>query len=287
MPGVQICHFSLPWTDSNQQLSIPVVGKPLHFETFYCLGGRLYVHLDQKEPYAVEASEIFQLSDPSGLLSCQCSPDLHGILVAVDAKLAKDSLSTICTTMGMILDTKNVKETMAANQGCMVISGTPWSLALFQDLLKLSKEEQERYCVFKAVELLYLLSSKVPVTHNLKPSSHSYIPQGILEAAAYMQTHLGDKITIAHICKRFSVSSTFLKEWFRRAYGVPIHSWLVQQRMTRAQELICTSQLPIYQIAEMVGYSGMSQFHVAFKEHYGMTPSQLRKMSKTAISRPL
>lgn len=160
MPGVQICHFSLTRSSRNGQLPIPVVGKPLHFEAFFCFGGRLFLHPDQAEPYTVETSDILLLSDPSWLLSCQCSPDLCGVLVAVDAKLAKDSFSSICTTMGMELDTRIVREKMISNRGHMVISGTSWSQALFQDLLNLSKEAQDRYCVFKAVELLYLLCSK-------------------------------------------------------------------------------------------------------------------------------
>ena len=169
----------------------------------------------------------------------------------------------------------------------MVISGTSWSQALFQDLLNLSKEAQDRYCVFKAVELLYLLCSKVPVSHTPDTNVHRYVPQSILEATSYMQAHLGEKLTIPHICKQCSVSPTFLKEWFHRAYGVPVHSWLVEQRMKQAHKLICTSKLPIHQIAQAVGYAGISQFNATFKRFYGMTPSRLRKMSETAISRPI
>ena len=80
---------------------------------------------------------------------------------------------------------------------------------------------------------------------------------------------------------------TFLKEWFHRAYGVSVHSWLVEQRMKQAHKLICTSKLPIHQIAQAVGYAGISQFNATFKRFYGMTPSRLRKMSETAISRPI
>ena len=107
-----------------------------------------------------------------------------------------------------------------------------------------------------------------------------------LSPAAYIQTHLSDKLTIAFLCKQFSLSPTFLKEGFRRTYGMPIHSFLVQQRLRRAQELICTTRMPIQQIAQAVGYEGMSQFNAAFKREYGMTPGQYRKMSETATLRP-
>ena len=62
-------------------------------------------------------------------------------------------------------------------------------------------------------------------------------------------------------------------------------AFLVQQRLRRAQELICTTRMPIQQIAQAVGYEGMSQFNAAFKREYGMTPGQYRKMSETATPR--
>ena len=56
--------------------------------------------------------------------------------------------------------------------------------------------------------------------------------------------------------------------------------------LDRAQELICTTRMPIQQIAQAVGYESMSQFNAAFKREYGMTPGQYRKMSETATPRP-
>ena len=123
-------------------------------------------------------------------------------MIAVDAKAAKESLVTVCSTLGMRLDTRIVKEKMTARNGCMALCGTPWTQSFFETVRYLSEQEQERY------------------------------------------THLSDKLTIAFLCKQFSLSPTFLKEGFRRAYGMPIHSFLVQQRLRRAQELICTTRMP-------------------------------------------
>ena len=69
-------------------------------------------------------------------------------------------------------------------------------------------------------------------------------------------------------------------------YGVPVHRFLIQQRLQRARELIRTTRMPIQQIAQSVGYEGMSQFSAAFKQAYGTTPGRYRKMSETAIRRP-
>ena len=155
MPGVQLCRFSLPEPEQGSPRSIPVCGVPLQFEVLFCLSGRLAVQTSKGAPYVVEAREIFLLSDSSELHSCQYSGNLSGILVAVDAKAAKESLMTVCSALGMELNTKVVKRKMAASRGCMALHGTPWTQAFFETALHLSEEAQERYCVFKSVELLY------------------------------------------------------------------------------------------------------------------------------------
>lgn len=286
MPGVQICRFSLPEPKQEPLRSVPVCGAPLQFEVLFCLTGRLTVRALQGTSCMVEAPGIFLLSDSSALRSCQCSGNLGGVLIAVDAKAAKESLVTVCSILGMRLDTRIVKEKMTARNGCTALHGTPWTQAFFETVRCLSEQEQERYCVFKSVELLYLLCTGVSEPGESLTGSGCPVSQSLLEVKAYIQAHLSDKLTIALLCKQFSVSPTFLKEGFRRAYGVPIHTYLIQQRLRRAQELICTTRMPIQQIAQAVGYEGMSQFNAAFKREYGMTPGQYRKMSETATLRP-
>ena len=286
MPGVQICRFALSDDPRAGMREIPVRGTPLHFETIFCLRGRLTIKPFCGEPYAAEAPGIFLLSDFTGLSTCHCSGDLCGILIAVDAKAAKESLMTICSVLGMRLDTSIVKEKMAARNGCMALHGTPWTQALFETVGCLPREEQERYCVFKAVELLYLLCAEPPASWGISAPSDRPVSHSLLEVRTYIQTHLSEKLTIDLLCRQFSLSPTSLKEGFRRAYGTPIHSFLVQQRLQRAQELIRTTRTPIQQIAQAVGYEGMSQFNAAFKRQYGMTPGQYRKMSETATPCP-
>ena len=136
MPGVQICRFSLPEPEQEPLRSVPVCGAPLQFEVLFCLTGRLTVRALQGTSCTVEAPGIFLLSDSSALRSCRYSGNLSGVLIAVDAKAAakaaKESLVTVCSTLGMRLDTRIVKEKMTARNGCMALCGTPWTQSFFE-----------------------------------------------------------------------------------------------------------------------------------------------------------
>ena len=279
MAGVQICRFSLPEPVQEPVRPIPVCGTPLQFEVFFCLTGRLAVRPLQGASYTVEAPGIFLLSDSSAFRSCQYSGKLGGVLIAIDAKAAKESLVTVCSTLGMRLDTRIVKEKMSASNGCVVLFGTPWTQALFETMQYLPEDAQEQYCVFKSVEILYLLCSETPVPNGSSIGLDYPVFPVMSEVKAYIQAHLNEKLTIEVLCRLFSVSSTFLKESFRRTYGTPIHSFLIQQRLQCARKLIRTTGMPIQKIAQSVGYESASQFNAAFKHHFGITPGQYRKMS--------
>ena len=285
MPGVQTCSFTLRSSGCDVLIPVPVCGKARHFEALFCLEGRLVVESFPHDLHIVEAPGIFLLSDSSRIRSCLCSENLNGIFVAVDAHAARQSLRTICSALDIELDTRGVREKMKAMNGYTALSGTPWVQAFFEITKHLPDYAKERYCVFKSVELLYLLCSEIPGADASEPGSGG-ISHKMLEIRDYMQEHLSDKLTIRFLCRKFLVSPTFLKESFRRAYGMPIHTWLIRQRIKRARELICTTQMPVHDVAHAVGYESISQFNTAFKGYYGMTPGQYRKMSETVVSSP-
>ncbi len=287
MPGVRICQFQLD-DPSGKMDPVPTAGAPFHFETVFCTGGRIAVQLAHGPSRMTEDQGVLLLSDVSYIRSFQISGDLKGILVSVDAKAARESLDTVCSTMGLVPHISRIRERMAGQLGCVSLRNTPWTRAMFHCLPSLPEETQGRYCVFKSVELLYLLCAEDPDAEHPRADlpGEGYVTQSIAEARAYMEAHLSEKLTIPDLCKMFSVSPTFLKREFRRIYGMPVHSWLVRQRMKRAQELLRSTDLNIQAVAQSVGCDGMSQFHAAFKQYSGVTPGQYRKMSKTAVLCP-
>ena len=53
----------------------------------------------------------------------------------------------------------------------------------------------------------------------------------------------------------------------------------IKDMVRRAAELLSESGLSIVEIASAVGYNSASQFGVAFKRRYQLTPSQFRRMA--------
>ena len=156
MPGARACLFSL----REGPVSLPLRLEPLHFEALFCLTGSMTLTRRDGSTLTAGARQVLLLTDLSSLTATRVDAPLKGVLVSVDARGARESLNTICTLLGgLTLDTGQVRRWMAGRGGCAVEGPTHWSRAAFADLDRLPSGEQARWCVWKSVELLYLLSA--------------------------------------------------------------------------------------------------------------------------------
>ena len=273
MPGARACLFSLE--EGTFPLTLQLA--PLHFETLFCLRGAVTLTRRDGTFLTADARKVLILTDLSGLTNARVDSSLAGVLVAVDARGARESLETICNLLGgLILDTSRVRRWMTSRGGCAVEGPTHWSRAAFADLDRLPHSEQARWCVWKSVELLYLLCNPKG-QENVAPALERETARRLADIRRYMEEHLDEPLTISTLSRRACLSATTFKESFRRLYGLPVHAWLRQQRMERAAELLRSSSLSVLGVAQSVGFSSASQFTAAFRRQYGVTPAQYRK----------
>ena len=276
MPGARACLFSL----DERPGPLPLQLEHLHFETLFCLRGSVTLTRQDGSFLKAGAQQVLLLTDLAGFTGANVDAPLEGVLVAVDARGARESLKSICNLLGgLTLDTGRVRRWMASQGGCAVVGPTHWSRAAFADLERLPQSERARWCVWKSVELLYLLSAQDEQRTEalLGPMLDRGVAQSLAEIRRYMEEHLDEHITIPALSRRACLSATTVKEGFRRLYGLPVHTWLRQRRMERAAELLHTTELSLEGVAKAVGYSSVSQFIAAFRQQYGLTPGQYRK----------
>ena len=274
MPGARTCLFSL----REGPVSLPLRLEPLHFEVLFCQTGMVTLVRRDGTVLKAGARQVLLLTDLSGLASVRADAPLAGVLVAVDARGARESLKTICGLLGNLsLDTGRVRRWMASRGGCAVEGPTHWSRAAFADLDRLPPGERARWCVWKSVELLYLLSAPEGQPADTAPALDWEVARALAETRRYMEEHLDEPLTIPALSRRACLSATTFKEGFRRLYRLPVHAWLRQRRMERAAELLRGSSLSVLGVAQSVGYGSASQFTAAFRRQYGVTPAQYRK----------
>lgn len=278
MPGARACLFSL----EEGPFPLPLRLEPLHFEALFCLAGAVTLTRRDGSILTAGTRQVLLLTDLSDVAGASADAPLEGVLIAVDARGARESLKTICNLLGgLTLDTGLVRRWMASRGGCAVEGPTDWSRAAFANLDCLPQSERARWCVWKSVELLYLLCNPKG-QEDSAPALERETVRRLVEICRYMEEHLDESLTISALSRRACLSTTTFKEGFRRLYGLPVHTWLRQRRMERAAELLRDSSLSVLGVAQSVGYGSASQFSAAFHRQYGMTPAKYRKMSGPA-----
>lgn len=281
--GIRVCRFRMGQPASGFPLTVPVQLEPGHYEALFCRSGALMLRRRQGSLLTAGGRDILLLSDCASIRSAQIAAPLDGVLVAVSGREISPSQDYLRPLLGKMLPYfSRLGSRMADRDGCALFQSAPWSRTVFSALDTLSTEEQGMYCTLKTLELLFLLCTESPMLEEESdaPSPDSYLTRTVTDMRAYMESRLDEKLTIESMSRRFHISPTAFKSCFRRLYGQPVHRWLQSRRMKRAAELLQTSPMTVLQIAQAVGYDGGSQFNVAFKREFGVTPRQYKKMSE-------
>lgn len=95
-------------------------------------------------------------------------------------------------------------------------------------------------------------------------------------ARRFLDRHYDRPITIAQLSREAALSPYHFIRLFRRVYKQTPHQYLVQQRIARAKELLRTTDLPVTDICNAVGFESLGSFSTLFRRDAGLSPSAYR-----------
>lgn len=288
--GIQACRFSPHQQKADDSILIPRDTTSFCLHMIFCCQGILTLERTNQKQTKVQAHEILLFSATDMLSSVHLVQPMEGVMVSIDVVQLSQSLQSLYTQLGtQKFNIRQIQECLQQHNSCLMVKRTPWSNAVFSTLAELPKTEWEYYGIWKAIELLYLLCTHnhLPIQSPSQTTISSRLAPTISAIHAYMQQHLDEKLTIASLSHLFCISPTTLKQGFRNLYGESVHTVLQHMRITRAAKLLASSTMTVLQIAQLVGYDGVSQFNMVFKKTYGVTPTQYRKMSISVEGCPI
>lgn len=105
-------------------------------------------------------------------------------------------------------------------------------------------------------------------------------PELLDQVLAFIEEHLSERITLAEVAHHFFISESTITQTFRKKMDVSFYRCVTQRRLIAAKALIEKS-IALESVAEQVGFSDYSSFLRAFKQEYGISPRQYRKMHNT------
>lgn len=96
----------------------------------------------------------------------------------------------------------------------------------------------------------------------------------------YIEQNLDQPLSLAELAAVAQMSSSHLKTLFRRSTGVPVHQYVIQRRVQRAQQLLLQGDLPISAVAFEAGFAHQSHMARHMRRLLGVAPSELRRGAK-------
>ena len=123
----------------------------------------------------------------------------------------------------------------------------------------------ERYILFLLDSYGFQSKREHPLIENIK---------------SYLQANLEYDISLSHIAAVFHYNEQYLGRLFKKHTGRSLREFVLQQRLSWAGHLLCSSQDPIIEIANRVGFNNVTYFNRQFKAVFGMTPSQYRSRNR-------
>lgn len=96
----------------------------------------------------------------------------------------------------------------------------------------------------------------------------------------YLEAHYADAVSLEQLAELVQRHPRYLIETFRRAYGVPPHTYLLQRRVREAKRLLLDNQAPL-EVALGLGFYDQAHFSGTFKRFTGVTPGQFRRAART------
>ena len=99
-------------------------------------------------------------------------------------------------------------------------------------------------------------------------------------AIAYIEEHFKEKIYIEELSAMINVSPDYFTKVFKESIGKTPIDYINGMRVNCAMELLCSTDMPMTDIADSIGFCNPNYFHKIFKQYMDVSPLVYRKSTK-------
>ena len=125
-------------------------------------------------------------------------------------------------------------------------------------------------------ELVTMLEQQIPQNPELQPILSELFSPVSYSFQEMVAAHLYTNITVQELAQLAGLSESSVKREFKKIYQHSPASYLRQQKLLRAENLLLSSGCNIRQVTHECGFKDIAHFSKLFKQTYGVSPSAYR-----------
>lgn len=126
------------------------------------------------------------------------------------------------------------------------------------EITKITREFEHKYCL---------------LVKNYALKEYSDV---IADCINYIEFNLAEELTLNNLADKLNINASSLSAKFKKEVGYTLTDYINQKRVNASLIFLVTTNLPIREVAEKVGYINENYYSRIFKKLQGMTPREYR-----------
>ena len=122
----------------------------------------------------------------------------------------------------------------------------------------------------------HMINILTPGDEVFTPQTKTHADILVEKAVEYMNTHYMQDISADTIAQDVFITPAHLRRVFKNVTGQTIQEYILTARMNKAREMLSSTDLKIFEVAQAVGYENPPYFNIVFKKYFGKTPGEYR-----------
>lgn len=273
--GVEVAYISIHMADFDFTL-FEQGERENYVSIHYCAEGRIEQQVNDEFFYLMPGDCSFAIHNKPQKMFQLPLKHYHGIRIGIDLDCMQNPLMTYAESCGC--SPLEALRHICGGMSHIVLRSSDAAKKFFNGLYEAEFDQRLDYLRVKMPELFYRMKyAKTDSSYydrNLVPRAQVEIVKSVSD---YITENLNGKITVKQLTLEFGVSGTYLQNAFRSVYGMPVISFIRNQKMQSAAQVLIHTTRTIEEIAEEFGYENESKFSAAFKKIMGDPPGVYRK----------
>lgn len=147
---------------------------------------------------------------------------------------------------------------------------------LYMQAMQVTEEEKACFQQVLVGIVTYLLGLTYSISRNRKFNKNQHLVDRINQARLRMYEEMETPVTIQDIVKDLNMSYSSFRKLFKEYTGISPSHYFQDIKLQRAKDLICSTNLPIKDIAYKLNFETPEYFSAQFKKKIGRKPSEFR-----------